>query len=153
MTGHFILYVSGYLQSWAIPLARVAQHGVLGIFPEGGSWASVLRPARPGTAYLAVQSGAPLLPIGLDSLVDLFPRLRQGRCAPVTVRIGKPFGPFQAKEEGEARRSQLEKIGTEIMKHIAELIPERHGVLSTDPQIRATAQEVAAYPYDRLNER
>jgi 1-acyl-sn-glycerol-3-phosphate acyltransferase len=135
-------------------MAVLAQRGVLGIFPEGGSWASVLRPARPGTAYLAAQSGAPLLPIGLDGLVDLFPRLYQRRRAPVTVRIGQPFGPFQAEGQGEARRSQLEKIGTEIMKHIAELIPpERRGVFSTDPQVRAAAQEAAVYPYDRLDDR
>jgi 1-acyl-sn-glycerol-3-phosphate acyltransferase len=135
-------------------MAVLAQRGVLGIFPEGGSWASVLRPARPGTAYLAVQSGAPLLPIGLDGLIDLFPRLRQGRRASVTVRIGKPFGPFQAEGRGAAHRARLEEIGSEIMRHIAELIPpERRGVFSSDPKIRAAAQEAAIYPYDRLDDR
>ena len=40
------------------------QDGVLAIFPEAGNWADVLRPARPGAAFLAARTQAPLLPIG-----------------------------------------------------------------------------------------
>jgi len=131
--------------------AVLAQRGVLGVMPEGGNWASVLRPARPGAAYLAVQTGAPLLPIGLDGLLDFFPSVRQRRRSTVTVRIGRPFGPFQVTGHGRERRQQLDEIGHEIMRRIAELIPpERRGVYSDDPALRAAAQAVAAYPYDDL---
>jgi 1-acyl-sn-glycerol-3-phosphate acyltransferase len=132
--------------------AVLAQKGILAIFPEGGSWASVLRPARPGTAYLAAETGAPLLPVGLDGLVDLERAWRRGRRPAVTVRIGPPFGPFEAPGHGRARRTRLDEIGDEIMQRIAALIPpERRGVYSADPQIRAAAQEAAVYPYDDLN--
>jgi 1-acyl-sn-glycerol-3-phosphate acyltransferase len=133
-------------------MAVLEQKGVLGIFPEGGSWAPVLRPARPGTAYLAAHTGVQILPLGLDGLVDLFPRLRQGRHATVTARIGAPFGPLEAPGQGAERRQRLEEIGHEIMAHIAELIPpERRGVYSSDPGIRAAAQAAAVYPYHDLN--
>lgn len=133
-------------------LAVLAQDGVVGMFPEGGSWAPVLRPARPGTAYLAVRTGAPLLPIGLDGLVDLFPSLCRGRRAAVTVRIGKLFGPFRVEGRGPARREQLGDIGDQIMQHIAELLPpERRGVYSSDAEIQASAQMVADYPYHNLH--
>ncbi|MFN2289955.1 MAG: lysophospholipid acyltransferase family protein [Anaerolineae bacterium] len=132
--------------------AILSQSGVLGIFPEGGSWAQVLRPARPGTAYVAVHTGVPLLPIGLDGLVDLLPSLRRGRRARVTIRIGKPFGPFESQAKGLELRQELEVMGDEIMRHIAELIPpERRGVFSADPKIRAAAQEAAEYPYHDLD--
>jgi 1-acyl-sn-glycerol-3-phosphate acyltransferase len=122
------------------------------MFPEGGSWAPVLRPARPGTAYLAARTGAPLLPIGLDGLVDLFPSLRRGRRAIVTVKIGKQFGPFRTEGRGPARREQLDDIGDQIMQHIAELLPpERQGVYSSDAEIQAAAQTVAEYPYHDLH--
>ena len=131
-------------------IAVLAQKGVLGVMPEGGNWASVLRPARPGAAYLAAQTGAPLLPIGLDGLLDFFPSLRQGRRPTLTVRIGRSFGPFQAVGQGRERRQQLDAIGDKIMQRIAELIPpERRGVYSDDPALRAAAQAVA-YPYDDL---
>jgi 1-acyl-sn-glycerol-3-phosphate acyltransferase len=126
----------------------LAQDGVLGIFPEGGSWASVLRPARPGTAYLAVRTGARLLPIGLDGLTDVFPALRQGRRVRATVRVGEPFGPFHATGRGRERRQQLEAIGHQIMERIARLIPpERHGYYSDDPAIRAAARGTEIYPW------
>jgi 1-acyl-sn-glycerol-3-phosphate acyltransferase len=129
-------------------ISVLAQKGVLAIFPEGGSWAPVLRPARPGTALLAAQSGAPLLPIGLDGLIQVFPSLGQGRRATVTVRIGRVFGPFHVTGKGHERRQQLDLLGGEIMHRIAELIPpERQGVFSSDPDIRAAAQEAAVYPY------
>ncbi len=128
--------------------AVLAQGGVLGIFPEAGSWATVLRPPRPGAAFLAVRTGARILPMGFDGLPDVFPRLRKGRRARVTVRIGRPFGPFHATGRGRARRQQLEAIGHEIMQRIAELIPpERRGHYSDDPAIRAAAQGTEVYPW------
>lgn len=132
-------------------LAVLEQGGVLGVFPEGGSWAPVLRPARPGTAYLAAQSGARLLPMGLDGFLNVFSGVARLRHARASVRIGKPFGPFQVEGRGQARRTQLEDIGHEIMLRIAELIPpERRGVYSDDPEIRAAAQEAAVYPHEDL---
>jgi 1-acyl-sn-glycerol-3-phosphate acyltransferase len=133
--------------------AVLKQNGVLGIFPEAGSWATVLRPARPGAAYLAVLSGAPLLPMGFDGLTDIFPSLRRGRRARTTIRIGKPFGPFRATDVGRRRRRQLDEIGHEIMRHIADLIPpERRGHYSDDPAIRAAAQGTEIFPWDEMPE-
>jgi 1-acyl-sn-glycerol-3-phosphate acyltransferase len=129
-------------------VAVLAQGGILGIFPEGGSWAEVLRPARPGTAYVATRTGAPILPIGIDGMTEVFPSLRHGRRATVTLRIGRPFGPFRLTRRGQERRKELDEIGDEIMRHIAALIPpERRGVYSEDPQIRAAAQKVADWPF------
>jgi 1-acyl-sn-glycerol-3-phosphate acyltransferase len=128
--------------------AVLAQGGVLATFPEGGSWASVLRPARPGAAFLASQSNAPLLPVGFDGLVDVFPKFRRGKRARVKVRIGQLFGPFFVSERGETNRMRLDEIGNEIMRHIAELIPpERRGYYSNDPAIREAARNAAAYPW------
>ena len=132
-------------------MAVLEQDGVLGVFPEGGAWAPVLRPARPGAAYLAVKTGAPLLPIGLDGMVDIFPSAGRLRRAKATVRIGKTFGPFTGTGRGREQRAQIDEIGHEIMRKIAELIPpERRGVYSDDPEIRAAAREAAIYPHDDL---
>ncbi len=128
--------------------AVLSQGGVLGIFPEAGNWATVLRPARPGAAFLAARTGTPILPIGLDGLLDMFPSLRQGKRARVTIRIGEPFGPFQAQGRGRARRVKLEEIGHKIMQRIAQLIPpELRGHYSDDPAIRAAAQGTEIYPW------
>ena len=129
--------------------AILEQDGVLGIFPEAGNWATVLRPARPGAAFLAVRTGAPILPMGFGGLNDVFPALRQGRRARVTLKIGELLGPFQAEGKGRQRRKKLDAIGDEIMQRIAELIPpEKRGHYSDDPAIRAAAQGTEIYPWD-----
>jgi 1-acyl-sn-glycerol-3-phosphate acyltransferase len=128
--------------------AVLSQGGVLGIFPEAGNWAEVLRPARPGTAFLAALTGAPLIPVGIYGLNDVFPSLAKGRRARVTVRIGEPFGPFQVNGHGRERREQLDEIGHEIMRHIAALLPpEKRGHYSEDAAIREAARGTELYPW------
>ncbi len=126
------------------------QGGVLGIFPEGGNWATVLRPARPGTAFLTTRTGAPLLPVGLYGFTQVFPSLFRLRRARVTINIGKPFGPFKVTEtNSRARRQQLDEIGHEIMRQIANLLPpEVRGHYSKDPAIRTAALGTEKYPWD-----
>ena len=123
------------------------QNGVLGIFPEGGSWATVLRPPRPGTAFLAWRSGARILPIGIDGSVGFFNHIGKRR-APVTLNIGEPFGPFTSASNGRPSREELDEMGHVIMRRIAELIPpEKRGFYSDDPAIREAARGTEIYPF------
>lgn len=127
--------------------------GVLGIFPEGGSWAQILRPARPGAALLTAQTSAPLLPVGLIGLPNVFPQLRKFRRAKVKIQIGKPFGPFETSGSRYERRQQLDEIGHKIMKKIAELLPpEKGGLYSSDPKIREASKDTEFYPWEGIRE-
>ena len=129
------------------------QGGVLGIFPEGGSWAQVLRPARPGAALLSAETGAPLLPIGLIGMSNVFPALKDFKRANIKIRIGKLFGPFKVSGSRYERRRQLDSISEEIMQRIAELLPaELAGVYSSDLRIREEAEVFAKYPWEGLRE-
>lgn len=125
------------------------QKGVLGIFPEGSSAYALLRPPRPGAAFMAVRSPVHILPVGFDGLINVFPSLRRGRRARVEIRIGKPFGPFEATGRGRQRRERLDEIGHQMMHRIAELLPpERRGHYSEDPAIREAAKGTEVYPWD-----
>ncbi|MEW6187746.1 MAG: lysophospholipid acyltransferase family protein [Thermodesulfobacteriota bacterium] len=124
------------------------QGGVVATFPEGGNWAEVLRPARPGTAFLAVQTQVPLLPVALSGFTQVFPTLKTGHRAKVMITIGKPFGPFSVSGKGRERRVQLEAIGHRIMEAISELLPpEFRGHYSDDPLIREAAKGTEIYPW------
>ena len=79
---------------------------------------------------------------------DIFPSLKRGRRARIQVNIGKPFGPFKAEGHGQKHREQLDEIGNEIMRHIAELLPlEKRGHYSDDPAIREAAKGTEVYPW------
>ncbi len=124
------------------------QDGFFGIFPEGGAWAEMLRPARPGAAYLAARSGARILPVGFTGFNDVLP-LRFRDQSKVTIRIGKPYGPFNISGRGKERREQLDELGERIMGEIAELLPDHlRGKFSSDPAVRERAKEVADYPWE-----
>ena len=127
--------------------------GIVAIFPEGGAWAQILRPARPGAALLAANTGAPILPIGLDGFTEMFPTIRKFKRPTVNVRVGKPFGPFFTSGSRYDQRKQLDEIGHEIMSHIAALIPSKKGGLySSNPKVRAASQDTEYYPWEGLRE-
>ena len=129
------------------------QSGVLAIFPEGGSWAQVLRPARPGTAFLAWRTKAQILPVGLNDLVGFFQRIKFGQRVHVKVKFGKPFGPVAASDGSRPGREELDEIGHDIMQHISYLLPpERQGFYSPDPAIRNAALGTEIYPWANLSE-
>ncbi len=153
MWGFYKLYRgTGSTEALRAAEAILAQDGILGIYPEGGSWATVLRPARPGTAYLAARTGAKLLPVGLYGFNDVFPPRLRNRARPV-IKIGQPFGPFKVTGRGRERRRQLDEIGDTIMRKLADLLPdELRGRYSSDPAAQAAAKAVEDYPWDEAPE-
>lgn len=145
--GYFPAFRGAYSRSTlrsAIGVLR--QGGVVAVFPEGGSWATTLRPGRPGAAFLALESRVPVVPIGIDGMPGLF----SGRPR-ITVRIGSPIGPFRPSTEGALpRRGEIDAATETIMRAIAELIPPAgHGVYSDDPELREAALAVAAFPFEK----
>ncbi|MBE9524550.1 MAG: 1-acyl-sn-glycerol-3-phosphate acyltransferase [Chloroflexi bacterium] len=144
---HHVFRGTGSTEALRASEAILSQNGVLGIFPEGGSWAKMLRPARPGTAYLAARTGASILPVGLYGFNEIFP-LRFRDQAKATIKIGKPFGPFKVIGRGRERRRQLDQIGNSIMQEIALLLPdELRGKYSEDHNVRLAAKEAEHYPW------
>jgi 1-acyl-sn-glycerol-3-phosphate acyltransferase len=85
---------------------------VVGIFPEGRrSHTGQLLPPQPGAVFLALKSGAPLVPVGLVGTRGVFGR--------VTVRVGKPF--FLLTESAKPSRYEIEDGGAKITAAIAAL--------------------------------
>lgn len=145
--GYFPAFRGGYSRSTLrSALAVLEQDGVVAIFPEGGAWATMLRPGRPGAAFLALESRVPVVPVGIDGMTGLF----KGRPR-IHVRIGAPIGPFRPAVEGAPpRRAEIDARTEEIMRAVAALIPASgHGVYSDDPRLREAAQEVAAFPFEQ----
>lgn len=125
-------------------LSVLEQGGVLGIFPEGGSWAALLRPARPGLAYLSEKSRAPVVPISITGAENLL----GGGKAPVIVAFHAPLPPPAAPKAGRARRLALDEFGEKVMEAIANGLPDaQRGKFSTDPEARAAALAVSDFPF------
>jgi 1-acyl-sn-glycerol-3-phosphate acyltransferase len=116
---------------------KVLDEGIaIGIFPEGGrSKTGALRAGLPGVGLLALQSGAPILPVGLTG-TEVYPvngdwPLRRPPNTPhgVGVRFGKPFA---VPKQVDGKRVTADEATRLIMTRVAELLPEPYrGVYSS----------------------
>jgi len=108
---------------------RVLEAGQpLGFFPEGTrSRVGKLRRAKPGIAFLARRSGAPLVPVGITGTARA--RLRIPPRHDIHVRVGKPF---TLADLGADANADDQAIADGVMRRIAELLPyEMRGEYST----------------------
>lgn len=130
-------------------ITRLKQGQAVAIFPEGGidprlaerrsrgeiivesdygfisRHDAQLTHAEPGTAYLALQSQARLLPVALMGTEKILPNILRWRRTNVTMRIGQPFGPLTIETtlHNNDRRRHLEQLAEQIMQRIALLFP------------------------------
>lgn len=117
---------------------------LVGLAPEGGrSTDGVLRRARRGVGFLAIRSGAPVLPVAVEGTREVIGSIRRGQRAPVRVSFGEVF--FPSATDGTDARSRSRRVADEVMGHVAALlrtelrgayagIPEADGRTSTvDP--------------------
>jgi 1-acyl-sn-glycerol-3-phosphate acyltransferase len=104
---------------------KVLREGhVLVMFPEGHrSGRPGLGKGHPGTAVIALRSGAPIVPVGVSGTEGVsLPRCFLHRTR-VRIAFGRPF----TLPQGQRLTTELAEEGTErIMKEIAALLPEAY---------------------------
>ena len=101
----------------------------LGMFPEGTrSRDCRVGRGHPGSALIALRSGAPILPVGITGteVVEGFGFLI--RRPPIIVTIGRPY--HLPPVTGKLGRDELEAATALLMERIAELLPDRYRPLS-----------------------
>ena len=115
---------AGDLEAFKLARSVLDDGGVLTIFPEGTrSPDGALRDAKEGATVLAVRSAAPILPIAIAGSQRFWPKgklPRPGRR--MTVRVGETFTLVMPKSAD--RHESLHMATIELMRHIAELLPE-----------------------------
>jgi 1-acyl-sn-glycerol-3-phosphate acyltransferase len=121
---------AGDLESFRVARQVLDDGRVLAIFPEGTRSATGgLQEAKEGATVLAARSGAPIVPIAIAGSHRFWPR---GKLLPrpgrrMEIHIGKPF--TVAAPRGADRQEVLRTATTELMRHVAELLPpDQRGV-------------------------
>ena len=115
---------------------RVLAEGLaLVMFPEARrSKNAQLQPAFPGSALIALRSGAPVLPVaitGTERIKGAAWLLRRPR---ITVNIGQPF--HLPPVNGKLSKTELAELTNFIMGHIAELLPVEYRGIYADKESR-----------------
>jgi 1-acyl-sn-glycerol-3-phosphate acyltransferase len=97
--------------------------GALAVFPEGTRGAGRLDEITDGVAWLALRSGAAVVPVALSGTADAIPRgtwVPRWR-APVVLRFGPPF---DVRHVGELRarstvRAAAEEVRQALLAHVS----------------------------------
>jgi 1-acyl-sn-glycerol-3-phosphate acyltransferase len=105
------------------------------VAPEGTrSPTGKMQQGKEGVAYLAINSGVPIIPGGMTGTENYGRTLIRLRKPKLSIRFGQAF--TLPKPDRKRRQQQLEEGITEIMCRIAALIPEKyHGVYTNHPRI------------------
>jgi len=108
-------------------LDALAEGRMVTLAPEGRqSVIGGLEDGNAGAAFLALKSGAPIVPIGLTGTENenVYGHLKRWKRAPVTLSVGKSF---YLQEHMHADRQQTIREGThQIMQVLASLLPESY---------------------------
>jgi 1-acyl-sn-glycerol-3-phosphate acyltransferase len=131
---------------------RVLENGeALGIFPEGQrSDQAAMGDLRAGVARLAIESGAPIVPVTIGGAMRAWPKWKLlPRPAKVIVRYHEPIR--LSEEEREANRDNRE-----FQRHVTErvamsvnrsLLPSIHGAESLEQWYRQPPSHVRSYEW------
>ena len=114
-------------------LDALAKGRIVVIAPEGTrSWDGKLRQAYAGVVFMALRSGAPLLPLAYYGGEQLKENLRRLRRTDFYLSVGRPFRlePGSVKVDHHVRQQML----SEVMYQLADLMPEHYrGIYSSPP--------------------
>lgn len=106
-------------------LDGLSQGRMIALAPEGRqSLSRGLEEGTGGAAFLAMKSGAPIVPVAMTGTENgnVYGHMRRLRRAPVTLTVGKPF----QLEEYEDRQATLHEGTERIMGSLAELLPQEY---------------------------
>jgi 1-acyl-sn-glycerol-3-phosphate acyltransferase len=109
--------------------------GVVGIFPEGTRGDGAVRTAKPGVGYLALRSGATVVPVACHGTAALG---RSWRRAPVLVVLGSPMA-FTRHPDGRCLNRRRTAEANELIR-----IALAGLVATTSPGLPATIGRLAA---------
>ena len=119
---------------------------LLGIYPEGTrSRDGYLHKGHTGVAHLALQTGAPIIPVGLvgTDAVQPIGRSLPHRRGQISIHFGEPIDPVRYL--GGAKRRRRQQLTSDVMASIATMTPqERSSEFADDepPLIRGGSESV-----------
>lgn len=115
----------------------LAEGKAVGISPEGTrSQTHELAEGKQGTAMLALKSGVPIVPVGIQGSEFAIDRLKHLRKPHMIARFGKAF-TLPPIQDTENRAEILQRYTEEIMCRIAVLLPEKYrGFYRNHPRLK-----------------
>jgi len=107
-----------------LALSVLKQNGILGIFPEGGTWDPAQMQAQPGVAWLSYKAQAPILPIGFGGLNGSLGKALHLKHPKLVMNIGELLPPVAIPDNHLPLKTNIENAANTVLEKINELVPE-----------------------------
>ena len=111
-----------------VALEGLAEGRMVALAPEGRqSVIGGLEDGNAGAAFLALKSGAPIVPIAMTGTENqhVYSHMKSLKRAPVTLSVGKPFVLFPKGKQAD-RQEMMQEGTRQIMEALAALLPEAY---------------------------
>lgn len=99
------------------------QGGVVGIFPEGGTWEPGIMAPQIGVALLSQRTGAPVVPIGFSGMQGALKRALHLKHPKMLMKIGEPI-PALSVSDSRIDKDQLMAYSQLVLDAIYDLISQ-----------------------------
>ncbi len=106
-------------------LSVLEQDGILGVFPEGGTWDPAQMQAQIGAAWLSYRAQVPILPIGFGGIKDGLSKALKLKRPKLIMNVGKVIPPVGVVDDEISLKANLELASKQILREINVLIPEK----------------------------
>ena len=101
------------------------QDGILGIFPEGGTWDPDQMQAQSGIAWLSYKAKAPILPIGFGGIKGGLQKAFSLKRPHLSMHIGDLIPPVTIEDNNLSKKENLANAAQKVLIQIRSLIPKR----------------------------
>jgi len=102
----------------------LAQDGIIGIFPEGGTWDPANMSAQIGVALLSYRAQVPILPIGFGGVKGSLEKALKLKHPALQMNVGELMAPVALEDHNLPLKANLQKAADQVMKKINALIPD-----------------------------
>ena len=111
-------------QGLQMGLDVLRQDGILGIFPEGGTWDPAQMQAQSGIAWLSYKAKAPILPIGFGGIRGGLQKAFSLKHPHLSVNIGKLMPPVTIEDNALSKKENLANAAQKVLIEIRSLVPK-----------------------------
>jgi len=110
-------------------LEVLKQNGVLGIYPEGGTWKPGQMKAQVGVAWLSSKAQAVVVPIGFSGFQNSLSRLMKFERPKLEMKVGQPIPPLTIHESKQPIKEIYQDYADMVLERIKALVDPKEFLL------------------------
>lgn len=110
-------------------LGVLKQGGVLGIFPEGGTWNPGHMKAQVGVSWLSHRAQVPIVPIGFSGFHNSFSQVLRFRRPRLQMKVGKLIPALNIEDDDRSIKTIYQEYADMVLNKINELVDPKDFLL------------------------